>query len=251
MPAVAAFAVALAAGSAATWWLTGRLAPCRAESRPRGRATADPVDAGAAGSPGAERDGACRRRAPWRTPVAPAAVQQPKPAAPPVPSAAQPAPVVAAESRPLPAAAAASPPPVAAADAADDLQPSPPQPPLPPLPPHAGNVPQWRLDRAEAAGRGARNKLDGRARRVPRTPEGPPGPKSIFVVARAVRGGAGPGIVASPWGGVRGYVTRQGDGGPAIHDDAVFHGFHSREEAECYWNAAFPGASATWLPPVP
>ena len=129
MPAVAAFAVALAAGSAATWWLTGRLAPCRAESRPRGRATADPVDAGAAGPPGAERDGACRRRAPWRTPVAPAAVQQPKPAAPPVPSAAQPAPVVAAESRPLPAAAAASPPPVAAADAADDLQPSPPQPP--------------------------------------------------------------------------------------------------------------------------
>ena len=112
------------------------------------------------------------------------------------------------------------------------------------------NVPQWRLDRAEAAGHGARDKLDGQAARVPKTPAGPPGPKSIFVVARAVHGGAGPGIVAGPWGSVRGYVTMPGCGGSAIPNKAVFHGFHPREEAAFYWNAAFPGAPVTWLPPV-
>ena len=116
-----------------------------------------------------------------------------------------------------------------------------------PLPPYAGNVAHWLLDRAETAGRHARDKLDGRTRRVPKTPDGPPGPKSIFVVARAVNGGAGAGIVASPWDGVRGYVTH---GGTRIHDKAVFHGFHSREEAESYWRAAFPGVAVTVLPPV-
>ena len=210
MPAVTAFAVALAAGFAATWWLTRRLAPCRAE-----------------------RNGTWWHRAPWRAPMEPAAVQQPMPAATPVPA-----------PQPLPP----QPPPAAAG--------APPRPPPPnlmglPVPPHAGNVPQWRLDRAEAAGHGARDKLDGRAARVPKTPAGPRGSKTIFVVARAVRGGAGPGIVAGPWGGVRGYVTVEGGRGPAIHHDAVFHGFHSREEAECYWNAAFPGAPVTWLPPMP
>ena len=119
-----------------------------------------------------------------------------------------------------------------------------------PLPPYAGNVPQWSLDRAEAAGHCARDKLDGRAKRVPKTSAGPPSPKSILVVARAGRGGTGSGIVAGPWDGARGYVTVQGRKGPAIHNDAVFHGFHSREEAESYWNAAFPDAAVAWLPPM-
>ena len=118
-----------------------------------------------------------------------------------------------------------------------------------PVPPYAGNVPQWRLDRAGAAGRCARDKLDGRVNRVPKTPAGPPGPKTILVIARAVRSGAGSGIVAGPWDGACVCVTVQGRKGPAIHDDAVFHGLHSREEAESYWNAAFPGAAVAWLLP--
>ena len=205
--AAAAFTVAIALGSTAAWWLTRHLAPRRAESQPRCRAAAaNPVDAGTAvGPPGAEHSGTCQHQAPWRAPVAPAAVQQPTPAAPPVPSVPQPAPAAADP----PAAADVSPPPVEAADAADAPQSPPPQPPPTtagappiltglPLPPHAGQVPQWRLDRAATAGRGARDKLDGRVARVPQTPAGPHGPKSIFVVARPVRGAAGPGIVAGP-----------------------------------------------------
>ena len=166
-------------------------------------------------------------KAAGRTPVAPAALPQPTPAA------------ANACSTARATTAAASP-----------------QPPLPPVrtglpvPPYAGNVPQWRLDRAAAAGRCARDKIEGRAKRVPKTPAGPPGPKTILVIARAVRSGAGSGIVAGPWDGARGYVTVQGHKGPAIHNDAVFHGFHSREEAESYWNAALPGAAVAWLPPV-
>ena len=217
MPAVVAFAAALAAGSVATWWASRNLAPRGAESRPRCRAAAaEPVPADAPPPAG---------------PVQPAEPLPPQPAEPVSP---QPTP-------------------------ADAPQPIPPQPPptaagAPPVhmglpqPPYAGSVPQWRLDRAETAGRFARDKLDGRVQRVPETPAGPPGPKSIIVVARAVHGDAAPGIVAGPWSSARGYVTVQGRGGPAIHDDAVFHGFHSREEAESYWNAAFPRVAVTWLP---
>ena len=167
----------------------------------------------------------------------------------PPPATLQPPPVAAGMSSPTPVAAGMQSPPVVAGT------------PLPPgaggggggagpglpLPPYAGNVPQWRLDRAAAAGASARDKLAGTTRRVPKTPPGPPGNKSIFVIVRATRGGTGPGAVWNPYDGIRGYVTTEGG---RIHDNAIFHGFHAREEAECYWDAVFPGTHVTWLPPV-
>ena len=43
------------------------------------------------------------------------------------------------------------------------------------------------------------------------------------------------GIVWAPFSGVRRYILAR-DG--RIHNDDVFHGFHSREEAEAFWGAA-------------
>ena len=278
MPSVVLLAVAFAAGSVGTWWISRCLAPRGAESQPHcGATVVDPMDSGdAVRPPGSPSCGHIRRRVRWHMPMASAAVQQPMPAAPPVPPAPQPLPVAAGAPQPAPVAAGAPQPPPAAADAPQPppvaagapppdahvsssptthahASSSPTAPPPVPmgllLPPYAGGMLQWRLDRAEAAGRFARDKLLGRARHVPKTPPGPPGPKSIFVIARAVSHGTGSGIVWHPWDGIRGYVAVKG-GGSNIHNDAVFHGFHSREEAESYWNAAFPGTPVTWWPPM-
>ena len=104
-----------------------------------------------------------------------------------------------------------------------------------------------RLQRARVAGKGAREKLAGRARVVPRTPDlDVAGPKGFFAVVRAAPGIAEFGLI---WGSytkaVAGYVEQKG----RLAQSVIFHGFHSPEEAKEYFRAARPGEPFMWLPP--
>ena len=183
------------------------------------------------------------RRSWWRSEPTggspPAAV--PAKAAPPVPPAAPPpvAPQPGGAPPPVPPAAqpAGAPPPTPPAATAAKA--------APPVPPAAAPpvVLQWRIDRARNAGLRAREKLQGLRVRVPPTPGLPRslGPKTHFVFLRTRDGDRNEcsevtrGIIAAPWVQVEGHAKGSHGG---LLNPAVFHGFHSMEEARAYWDAA-------------
>ena len=175
----------------------------------------------------------------------------PRPAPRPAPLQPQAAPVTPPQVAPVPPPQAAPvPQPTPAPQAAPVPPPQPP--PAPPPPPQAAPVPQWRLSRARRAGECARLKSLGSIPRVPKTtPLGPDGAKTFFVIIRG-REGVGHrfsntirGLAPFLWPDIRGHVLGE-DGG--LHSDAIFHGFHSREEAEAYWGAATASSPLQWLP---
>ena len=138
-----------------------------------------------------------------------------------------------------------TPPAAVAAKAAPPVPPAAP-PPVPPAapPPVAPQpaVPAWQIDRARQAGSHAREKLQGRRARVPQTPGGPPlGAKTHFVFLRTRDGDRNEcsevtrGIIAAPWVQVEGHAKGSHGG---LLNPAVFHGFHSMQEARAYWDAA-------------
>ena len=104
-------------------------------------------------------------------------------------------------------------------------------------------VPAGRIDRARNAGLRAREKLQGLRVRVPPTPGLPRslGPKTHFVFLRTRDGDRNEcsevtrGIIAAPWVQVEGHAKGSHGG---LLNPAVFHGFHSMEEARAYWDAA-------------
>ena len=108
------------------------------------------------------------------------------------------------------------------------------------------------LRRAAEAGKHAGQKDFGSISRVPSTPPAPAGfeAKRFWVVIRPALAFVGQpitlrGLVTGPYRNVEGYVAV---GNGVLSDICIFHGFATREEAEAYWAAAFPGVALPALP---